>query len=114
MTTDQLRERIAIAKAATPGPWIADVLEPNEGSGTFYEGECSVSDQHGLFICRRMNKFRGVDGDTMNRDAIHIAANRPEDVVELCEELIAARAEIERLRSCPGCREVCDCGLVRK
>jgi hypothetical protein len=36
------------------------------------------------------------------------------ETAAIVTELIAARAEIERITSCPGCREVCDCGLVRK
>lgn len=70
MITDQLLARIAIAKAATPGPWKSG-----------HTSQDLIFDSSGCVVAEaRSNKW--------DINAQHIAANSPEAVIELCEELI--------------------------
>lgn len=76
MTVDQLRERIAIARKAPPGPW-----EYCEASESVYG-----KNGKGLITC-----------PLGEGTAQHIAANIPEAVIALCEDLLAARENYKRI-----------------
>lgn len=109
MTTDQILARIAIARRATPGPWSIKSVWTDKHSGAD-----AVIGSTGQVVCQCDEHDGGLAGGQRNVD--HIAANSPEAVIELCEELIeaqalnrcldkvneellAARAEIERLKA---------------
>ncbi len=85
ITDDDLREGIAIAKAATPGPW---------DTGRGYEqddpGNYVYSKNRGLIIFASIH-------DPNASDCAFVAANSPDVAIALREELLAARAEIARL-----------------
>lgn len=74
ITDEELRKRIALAKAA---PW----------RGT------SVDSATAALAAVKL-------------DAAHIAANSPDAVIALCEELLAAREESARHARCPDCSHV--------
>lgn len=94
MTDDELRKHIDIAKAATPGPWNAFIG---------LEDDCAVFEGA---PGERIYKIAG-DMESM-RDALYIAANSPEVVIALCEEILRLRNR-EHGHTC-ACLE---CSLIR-
>lgn len=86
MTDAELRERIATAKAATPGPW-------RHGAGTHWGREVRAN-----ALGWREIVFAGaLTEEEGSRNAAHIAANSPDATIALCEELLAHKQSIHDL-----------------
>ena len=83
-----LRERLELAKKATPGPWKESVQIVNG------DAVSAVSTACGDEIC---NTYGNLLCDTF--DAAHISASSPEVVQADLEEILALRAEVARLRA---------------
>ena len=76
-TTDELLRRIAIAKAATPGPW-------HTGTGDHWSREVRSKTSSPAW-CGTLHHIQARD------DALHIAASDPTTVIGDLEELLALR-----------------------
>lgn len=83
LTDDELREWIAKAKAATPGPWHAEEMRVN----------FRIRGVDGTYIMEPRN----VGGVRALADAAHIAASDPPHVLAAITELLALRRDKARL-----------------
>ncbi len=103
-TDEELQKRIAIAKAATPGPWK---FWDNRGvQCTNYLGRNAgepLGETHQGVLINGFNKTL-----TPANDSQHVAASDPTTVIGDLEELLALRAEVARLQEhrCP-CHMLC-------
>lgn len=99
MTPEELDRLLAIARAATPGPWS------------------SISDYGRVYSMNPQSGIRGLDIAHVchyrdgYEDAAHIAAFSPEVVIALIEELRAAQEVVAHYEShCDGCdNNLLDC-----
>lgn len=103
MTTDEIKRLLALAKGATPGPWIA--------TDTDSDSRCYVWAADGDALCKVENGANhNFNGES---DAAFIAAARTA-VPDLCNALLAERARRERLekelRKIAPIDEPCDDG----
>lgn len=99
MTTDDLKKRIEIARAATPGEWFADPRGGGLIRGGPIQHWARGSGQSQLALATGQE---WMSVEEHNANAAHIAANHPQAVIEMCEELLRLRdnAAQEARRHC--------------
>lgn len=84
-TLEQLRQLLALADKATPGPWTI------EGEGGYVDINCVDRDTAGV-------KYDRTLASAILEDGQYITACSPETIREIVQELIVARAQLKEIR----------------